>query len=160
MFLPYKKKPAISNQPNTNLKEKGYASHRVCNADANAKDPKTLKNNPIIVTKSGKSIQHMEITRQECDQDPNCKDKVCPTICGNIKDEESVGHLTGGNVNNTQGHTVNLGNTDINGNTKPQNAYMYNNPHKTSPNQNEVIDGTTYVKQPSIESIIKKVESK
>jgi hypothetical protein len=84
---------------------------------------------------------------------------VCPQLCGPLKNEESVGHLTGGNVKNAAGHTVNLSNTDIKGNPKTQNIFMYDTPHKTSSNQAEIPDGTKYVKQPQVEHIINQIKN-
>lgn len=139
-----------------NLKSK-MSTHRVRHADKGATG-QAAKNNPPI-KKNGRLVQHPEITREECSAN-DCKDQKCPTPCGPILRETSVGNLSTGTPNTSIGITVTLDNVTSDGQAKIQNAHMYHKAHNTEPNQAEILVGTAFVKKPNVESIIHHYEDK
>lgn len=133
------------------------STHKVRHPDKNSTGH-AAKNNPPI-KKNGKIIQHPEITREEC-SDPACKDQICPTPCGPIVRETSVGNLSTGTPTISNGITVTLDNVTSKGQLKIQNAHMYHDAHNTDPSQQEIPAGTAFVKKSHVENIIHNYEDK
>jgi hypothetical protein len=53
------------------------------------------KTNPLLTKSKGdlKSYQHPSIGRVTCEQ-PNCANKICKKVCGDIKEKAYIGHGT------------------------------------------------------------------
>ena len=138
-----------------------YATRRVCKGEKHPTDPNALQNNPYVPLKN-KLIRHQEITRQECNDDIDCKEKSCTTLCSTAKGpKKAIGHLTHGTPQNPYAKTIEkLDSVDAQGNNKDQNAVFYENAHNTGSTVTENVQATSYINQKHIANKIIKHEDK
>ena len=150
-----------SQSPGVTVTKRGYASYSVNDGEKTPIDSQALKNNPVIQTKKGKIIKHKEVHRQICDQ-PGCTGKFCIGLCGIPVKRKAIAHGTHGQPPSTETGktTVQVSQTDFNGQNKPQNFVFYDKAHDTNPTP-EDIQGTQKINSdPSIQQTIKQYEDK
>ena len=112
------------------------------------KDPISLKNNPAL---GKKGLRHMETHVQKCQEQADCSQKTCSTLCGTPGERVATEHWTHGNPQTSAGPVVTVSSTDYNGNPKPQNAVVYYTP--------EVTDLTNFVNNPAVKAAVEPYEN-
>lgn len=91
--------------------------------------PEGAKNNPPV----GKHKKpHFELHRTLCNF-PGCNGIVCLKLCGKEIERKSIAHATHGKSpeNEPDKKTVEVSQTDFDGNQKPQKLVFYRKPHNT-----------------------------
>lgn len=117
-------------------------------------DPLGIKNNPVV----GKQ-RHKEKHVQQCQEDPDCVKKECPTICGTPGKRHATAHFTHGKPTTSQGIVVSASQIqDYKGNPKAQNAVVYHQAHETAATP-EIPDLTTFIKDKSVKNNINHYEN-
>ena len=70
-----------------------YATYRVDDANALTTTHEQAQLNPLLQRNNGSTFQHPPYVRSICNID-NCKDVICPKLCGQLIETADVGHAT------------------------------------------------------------------
>jgi hypothetical protein len=116
--------------------EKGCATFSANEPDANPPNPVLANHNNPSVNQGGNTFQHIEVHRETCGGNPDCKKVICGSDqpCDNQGSREVVGNFTTKYPNNAPGTVINIDTTtNIFGDSNtPQNFVSYTTPHETN----------------------------